>query len=343
MRGVPAPRRSARSSSSPSARPGGAASRSSRRSVGVAERSSSSPSTVSPCCTRSSSSRSVASSGAERTGESATSASNANGAATAAGSGRPSASAATTPTAVTHSAARSRGVAKRVSVSDVESDTALVEILGRRRRHLLQQLGHHLVASDLLQPQLGRERQPVRQRGHRDRLHVLRRHIRAALQHRLPARELEQREPAARAGADLDTRVVARRAHKPRDVVDDRLRDVHQLERALHLHQRRRVDHRRDLDLVRRPLDPLLEQLALVLERRVADPRAQDEPVELRLRQRIGALVLDRVLRRDHHERRRQPPGRPPARHLPLLHRLQAAPPASSAERGSPRRQAAGS
>ena len=81
---------------------------------------------LSPCCTRSSSSRSVASSGAERIGESATSASSAKGAATAAGSGRPSASAATTPAAVTHNAARSRGVAKRVtrsSVVDFESDT----------------------------------------------------------------------------------------------------------------------------------------------------------------------------------------------------------------------------
>ena len=76
----------------------------------------------------------------------------------------------------------------------------------------------------------GRERQPVRERGHRDRLHVLRRHIRAALEHGLATRELEQCEPAARAGADLDARVVARRADEPRDVVDDRLRDVHELE-----------------------------------------------------------------------------------------------------------------
>ena len=42
------------------------------------------------------------------------------------------------------------------------------------------------------------------------------------------------------------------------------------------------------------------------LQRRVADIDLQQEAVELRLRQRIGALLLDRVLRRQHVERPRQ-------------------------------------
>ena len=36
---------------------------------------------------------------------------------------------------------------------------------------------------------------------------------------------------------------------------------------------------------------------------RVADAQAHQETVELRLRQRIGAMMLHRILRRDHHER----------------------------------------
>ena len=41
----------------------------------------------------------------------------------------------------------------------------------------------------------------------------------------------------------------------------------------------------------------------------IADAQAQQEAVELRFGQGIGAFELDRVLRRDHHERRRQRVG----------------------------------
>ena len=47
----------------------------------------------------------------------------------------------------------------------------------------------------------------------------------------------------------------------------------------------------------------LVEHLRLLGERRVAEREPHREAVELRLRQRIRALVLDRVLRRDRHER----------------------------------------
>ena len=43
-----------------------------------------------------------------------------------------------------------------------------------------------------------------------------------------------------------------------------------------------------------------------VLERRIADLDLEQEAVELRLGQRIGAFGLDRILRREHHERLRQ-------------------------------------
>ena len=56
---------------------------------------------------------------------------------------------------------------------------------------------------------------------------------------------------------------------------------------------------------------------------RVAERDAQQEAVELALRQAIGALLLDRVLRGDDHERRRQGVGAPVDGDLALLHRLE--------------------
>ena len=47
----------------------------------------------------------------------------------------------------------------------------------------------------------------------------------------------------------------------------------------------------------------LLEDLQLVVDARVAERRLQEEAVELRLGEREGALVLDRVLGRDEQER----------------------------------------
>jgi hypothetical protein len=65
------------------------------------------------------------------------------------------------------------------------------------------------------------------------------------------------------------------------------------------------------------------EDLGLDLARGVADPDPHHEPVELRLGQRIGPLVLDRVLRRDHHEGRTELVGLGVDRDLTLLHALQ--------------------
>ena len=55
----------------------------------------------------------------------------------------------------------------------------------------------------------------------------------------------------------------------------------------------------------------------------VADAQPQQEAVELRLGQRIGALELDRVLRRDHHERARQLVRLRVDTDLTFLHRLE--------------------
>ena len=65
------------------------------------------------------------------------------------------------------------------------------------------------------------------------------------------------------------------------------------------------------------------QHLGLLFEGRVADQELEHEPVELGLGQRIGALLLDRVLRGDHHEGVGQRPRGALGGHLPFLHRLQ--------------------
>ncbi len=56
---------------------------------------------------------------------------------------------------------------------------------------------------------------------------------------------------------------------------------------------------------------------------RVAEAGTEREPVELRLRERERPLLVDRVLGREHEERRRQRARDAVDRHLPLRHRLE--------------------
>ena len=63
--------------------------------------------------------------------------------------------------------------------------------------------------------------------------------------------------------------------------------------------------------------------LLLLVARRIADPQLEHEAVDLRLGQRVRALLLDRVLRRQHEERLLELERRAADRHLLLLHRLE--------------------
>ena len=63
--------------------------------------------------------------------------------------------------------------------------------------------------------------------------------------------------------------------------------------------------------------------LALLVACRIAHAQLQHEPVDLRLGQRVRALLLDRVLRREHEERLLELVGRATDGDLLLLHRLE--------------------
>jgi hypothetical protein len=77
--------------------------------------------------------------------------------------------------------------------------------------------------------------------------------------------------------------------------------------------------HRRDRLAARHPPENLL----LLLTRRVADVQLEHEAVHLRFRQRIGAFLLDRVLRGEDEERLLQLVGRSADGDLLLLHRFE--------------------
>src|SRR5439155_803529 len=75
------------------------------------------------------------------------------------------------------------------------------------------------------------------------------------------------------------------------------------LPRTLELVRRRHRPH----DVERRRGDPAMgepQHSDLVVLGQVAEVELEEEAVELRLGQRVGALVLDGVLRREHEERR---------------------------------------
>ena len=156
----------------------------------------------------------------------------------------------------------------------------------------------------------GRRRDPVGQRRHRDRLDVLGRHVVAALEHRLAAGQGDQRQPAAGAGAEGDLRVRAGGVHERRrrsagteastctSSSDSRIATT--------------VSASTTGDSVggahpcrsRRCSSSCSSSIAEVAE---GDP--EQEPVELCLGKRVGALVLDRVVGREHDERLRERPG----------------------------------
>ena len=56
---------------------------------------------------------------------------------------------------------------------------------------------------------------------------------------------------------------------------------------------------------------------------RIVDHDVEHEPIELRLRQRIGAFLLDRILRGQHEQRTFERMAYAADRHLILLHRLE--------------------
>ena len=89
----------------------------------------------------------------------------------------------------------------------------------------------------------------------------------------------------------------------------------------LHREHRGRVEHR--LERAARGAGGLLDDRLFLRPAGIPDAKLEHEPVELRLGQGIGALLLDRVLGRQHEEGIGELVGGAARRHLMLLHRLE--------------------
>ena len=136
------------------------------------------------------------------------------------------------------------------------------------------------------------------------------------------ARGALEREAAAHRGADDDSVDLARRAHELDRPAHDQLVDVDVLDVRLQRAHLFGGDERLERG-ERMPVSLRQHDLDLGRLVRVAERRAQREAVELRLGERERALLLDRVLGRDHEKRRRQRSRHAVDGHLLLGHRLE--------------------
>src|SRR3989441_11079715 len=145
-------------------------------------------------------------------------------------------------------------------------------------------------------PRIRLQDDPVGERRHRDRLDVV-------LGPEVPSRDrgpgaghLQEGEGAARTRAYVDVTGGPRRRDDVDHVPFDGGLDVDVLDRGLqgaHLVRRR---HPFDRRVVRPTPAASLEDLDLLLPCRIADVDLQQEPIDLGFWERVGALVLDRIL-----------------------------------------------
>ncbi len=151
----------------------------------------------------------------------------------------------------------------------------------------------------------------------------------APVEQRRRLRHLEQRHAAARRRAEREHRRVARGAHDRRDVRrPGSARPAPDARRRAAAPRSARVGHAARCRSwpgrsASKPPSTRVEDALLHPLLGIADEHLHQEPVELRLGQRVRALELDRVLRREHREGLRQRVGRAVDRHPPLLHRLE--------------------
>ena len=163
----------------------------------------------------------------------------------------------------------------------------------------------------------------------RQRVDVLRDDVVAAAEEGERPGRLDEADRAARARAEGDERrelgqpVRARIAGRGREldgVADDARVDVDGRGRLLQLAQPLQLEHAAEL---RRGDERALHDRQLLVVLGIADEDLEHEAVDLCLGQRVGALGLDRVLRRHHEERRRHGVRVLSDRHLALLHHLE--------------------
>ena len=158
--------------------------------------------------------------------------------------------------------------------------------------------------------------------GGNEQPHVIGDDVIAALRCGDDAGRAHEGERGAAARTHLQRRIGAGRLAQVDDVAHDRLGDA-DLRRPVH-HRDELLEADDGTDAVDRVAGAVRhEHLDLGVRAGVAELQLEQEPVELRLGQREGAGELDRVLGRQHEERRRQPVRRAVDGDVALGHRLE--------------------
>src|SRR5262245_30853247 len=182
---------------------------------------------------------------------------------------------------------------------------------GLRDRDVLEDLRDDVVGRLALRLGLVRDQDAVAKHVVRDRLDVVRRDVAAARQEGLRLGDLDQRDRGAHRGDVVDQRRqvgqvgglgIARGGDQVDRVALDLVVDEYlarHLARGEDLVGRQHLGRARLGARARHAVD----DLDLVVARRIADLDLEHEAIELRLGQRIRALLLDRVLGREHEER----------------------------------------
>ena len=161
----------------------------------------------------------------------------------------------------------------------------------------------------------------------RHALHVVGQQVIAAVARGGGLGELHQMNRGARAGAQRQGGPLAAAPRDRRDVADERRLDADARRFLPRGEQLLRSNDVRLDGARRRAVHPGLmthqDFFVAALRVRILDADLRRESIELRFRQRIRALELDGVLRRDHREQPRQRLGRAVDRDLAFLHRLE--------------------
>src|SRR5262245_17080284 len=144
-------------------------------------------------------------------------------------------------------------------------------------------------------PHLGPQHQPVRQGGDGDHLDVLGDHVVAGVEGGVTAGKLDDRQGAARARPDGDLRMAPGCRDQADDVAEQVIVEMDLFQGLPHGDQGAGVEDLRGPRRRGAALQPAPGHLRLTRLIQVAQPDPGDEPVKLRFRQRVGALVLDRV------------------------------------------------
>ena len=181
---------------------------------------------------------------------------------------------------------------------------------------------HHLFGRAAAQGTVGLHDAAMGQGKGNQFLNVVRLDVIPPLDGRLGLGSPVQGQGAARAGPQLQLAVVARRVNQAHDVAPEAVLNMHLPDGPAQFRQRGPV-HRAGQGLDGMGLAQIAHHRQFMVEVQVAQPELEQEPIQLRFRQRERTFVLDGILGGQDHEGTAEAPRHPLHGDLALAHALQ--------------------